>query len=68
MVGSLDLQKVLRDGEHAFSPGLLARAHGGVLYVNFNGHAADAVRPPTMKPNGFGLCAFAALHIPSGER
>ena len=29
VVGSLDLQKVLRDGEHAFSPGLLSRAHGG---------------------------------------
>ena len=34
VVGSLDLQKVLRDGEHAFSPGLLGRAHGGVLYVD----------------------------------
>ncbi|MCV7434421.1 magnesium chelatase subunit D family protein [Mycolicibacterium bacteremicum] len=34
VVGSLDLQKVLREGEHAFSPGLLARAHGGVLYVD----------------------------------
>ena len=34
VVGSLDLQKVLRDGRHAFSPGLLARAHGGVLYVD----------------------------------
>src|SRR6188474_2457261 len=34
VVGSLDLQKVLRDGEHAFSPGLLARADGGVLYVD----------------------------------
>ena len=34
VVGSLDLQKVLRDGEHAFSPGLLARAHGGILYVD----------------------------------
>ncbi|AQT80739.1 hypothetical protein B1R94_17935 [Mycolicibacterium litorale] len=34
VVGSLDLQKVLRDGEHTFSPGLLARAHGGVLYVD----------------------------------
>ncbi|MGB9225978.1 magnesium chelatase subunit D family protein [Mycobacterium sp.] len=34
VVGSLDLQRVLRDGEHAFSPGLLARAHGGVLYVD----------------------------------
>lgn len=34
VVGSLDLQKVLRDGEQAFAPGLLARAHGGVLYVD----------------------------------
>jgi magnesium chelatase subunit D len=34
VVGSLDLRKVLQDGEHAFSPGLLARAHGGVLYVD----------------------------------
>ena len=34
VVGSLDLQKVLRDGEHAFSPGLLAKAHRGVLYVD----------------------------------
>ena len=33
-VGTLDLQRVLRDGEHAFKPGLLARAHGGVLYVD----------------------------------
>ncbi len=34
VVGSLDLQRVLQDSEHAFSPGLLARAHGGVLYVD----------------------------------
>ena len=34
VIGSLDLQKVLRDGEHAFSPGLLSRAHRGVLYVD----------------------------------
>ncbi|GFG49685.1 hypothetical protein MAGR_11260 [Mycolicibacterium agri] len=34
VVGSLDLQRVLSDGEHAFKPGLLARAHGGVLYVD----------------------------------
>jgi magnesium chelatase subunit D len=34
VIGSLDLQRVLRGGEHAFSPGLLARAHGGVLYVD----------------------------------
>ncbi len=34
VIGSLDLEKVLRDGEHAFAPGLLARADGGVLYVD----------------------------------
>ncbi len=34
VIGSLDLQKVMRDGEHAFTPGLLARAHHGVLYVD----------------------------------
>ncbi len=34
VIGSLDLQKVLGQGEHAFSPGLLAGAHGGVLYVD----------------------------------
>jgi magnesium chelatase subunit D len=34
VIGSLDLQRVLRDGEHAFTPGLLAEAHGGMLYVD----------------------------------
>ncbi|UZJ25751.1 magnesium chelatase subunit D family protein [Rhodococcus antarcticus] len=34
VVGSLDLQRVLRDGEAAFQPGLLAAAHEGVLYVD----------------------------------
>ncbi|RVW03856.1 ATP-binding protein [Rhodococcus xishaensis] len=34
VVGSIDLEKVLRDGEHSFQPGLLADAHQGVLYVD----------------------------------
>ena len=34
LVGSLDLEKVLANGEVAFSPGILARAHQGILYVD----------------------------------
>ena len=34
LVGTLDLQKVLTDRSVAFHPGLLAQAHGGVLYVD----------------------------------
>jgi magnesium chelatase subunit D len=47
VIGSLDLQRVLRDGEHAFTPGLLAAAHGGVLYVDevnlLNDHIVDVL-------------------------
>jgi hypothetical protein len=41
---------------------------GGTLYVNFNGHAADGIRPARMRPNGFGLTSFAAIHVPKSER
>ena len=34
LVGSLDLERVLQEGKSAFRPGLLARAHRGVLYVD----------------------------------
>lgn len=43
-------------------------ADGATLYVNFNGHAADRLRPKKMRADGFGLCAFAAIHIPRTER
>jgi hypothetical protein len=48
--------------------GMKISADGGTLYVNFNGHAGERGWPPKMKPNGFGLCGFAALHIPASER
>ncbi|MBW3599196.1 MAG: hypothetical protein KY475_18235 [Planctomycetes bacterium] len=48
--------------------GVKLSADGDTLYVNFNGHAADDARPSHMRPNGFGLCAFAAIHIPPSER
>lgn len=34
LVGTLDVEDVLRDGRLRLKPGLLARAHGGVLYVD----------------------------------
>ena len=34
LVGSLDIERVLANGEVAFSPGLLSRAHNGILYVD----------------------------------
>lgn len=34
LVGTLNLEDVLRDGQVRLAPGMLARAHGGVLYVD----------------------------------
>lgn len=34
LVGTLDIEAALRRGERRFEPGLLARAHGGILYVD----------------------------------
>jgi len=46
LVGALDLGRALA-GEHAFEPGLLARAHRGILYVDevnlLPDHLVDAV-------------------------
>lgn len=48
--------------------GMKVSPDGSTIYVNFNGHAADSIRPKHMKPIGFGLCAFAAIQIPESER
>ncbi|MGV3682052.1 MAG: ATP-binding protein [Acidovorax sp.] len=34
LVGTLSIEDVLRDGQVRLAPGLVARAHGGVLYVD----------------------------------
>jgi len=34
LIGSLDLHKVLKNGDVEFSPGLLHRAHQGILYID----------------------------------
>lgn len=48
--------------------GVKISADGSTLYVNFNGHAADDIRPAKMPASGFGLTGFAAIHIPASER
>lgn len=48
--------------------GIKVSRDGATLYVNFNGHAADPIRPANMKPIGFGLCSFVAINIPQSER
>ncbi|HEV7406165.1 MAG TPA: hypothetical protein VGO11_24675 [Chthoniobacteraceae bacterium] len=65
----------LKDGiEKAanFSPagtyGVKMSADGSTLYVNFNGNAINETNPPKRQAKGFGLTAFAAIHIPESER
>ena len=43
LVGTLDLDEVLRGGDVKFSAGLLARAHNGVLYVDEVNLLADTL-------------------------
>ncbi|ATE59273.1 ATP-binding protein [Thauera sinica] len=43
LVGSLDLEAALQDGQVRFHPGLLARAHEGVLYVDEVNLLADGL-------------------------
>ena len=58
--------------QHRYVPGgtygIKVSPDGGTLFVNFNGHAAEELRTSAMRPIGFGLCSFAAIHIPGSER
>ena len=56
------------DSVPAGTYGMKLSADGSTIFVNFNGHPADRIRPSGMKANGFGLTAFAAIHIPPSER
>jgi magnesium chelatase subunit I len=43
LVGTLNVEDVLRDGQLRLAPGLVARAHGGVLYVDEVNLLSDAL-------------------------
>jgi Mg-chelatase subunit ChlI len=34
VIGSLDIEKIIREGKRAILPGLLAKAHRGILYID----------------------------------
>ena len=47
VIGAIDFESAVRDGELRFQPGLLARAHGGVLYIDevnlLDDHLVDSI-------------------------
>ena len=44
--------------------GMKLSADSRTIYVIFNGHLSDSTRRPAhLKPNGFGLTSFAAIHL-----
>ena len=47
VIGSLDLEYALKEGKRRFTPGLLAKAHRGILYIDevnlLNDHIVDVV-------------------------
>ena len=47
VIGSIDFEGAIRDGEVRFQPGLLARAHQGVLYIDevnlLDDHLVDSI-------------------------
>jgi hypothetical protein len=60
------------EAKHDYVPGgtygIKLSEDGSTLYVNLNGHPGDSIRPEGMRAYGFGLTAFAAVHIPRSER
>ncbi len=47
VVGTIDIEKVLKDGSKAFEPGILAEANRGILYIDevnlLNDHLIDVI-------------------------
>jgi magnesium chelatase subunit I len=48
LIGTLDLDAVLKDGQARFAPGLLAKAHQGVLYVDEVNLLPDSLVDPLL--------------------
>ncbi|MEW6380150.1 MAG: putative cobaltochelatase [bacterium] len=47
VVGTIDLERAIQEGKKCFEPGLLARAHRGILYIDevnlLNDHIVDVI-------------------------
>jgi len=47
VVGTIDLERAIKEGKKCFEPGLLARAHRGILYIDevnlLNDHIVDII-------------------------
>jgi len=55
VIGAIDLEATLRDGRPSFQPGLLARADGGVLYVDEVNLLDDPLVEAILEAAGSGL-------------
>ena len=55
VVGTLDIEMALTHGKKSFEPGLLARAHGGFLYIDevnlLEDHLVDLLLFPNTSPD-----------------
>jgi len=55
LTGTLDIERMLRDGEVHFNPGLLAKAHEGVLYVDEVNLLPDVLVDPLLDVSSSGV-------------
>ena len=60
VLGTLDLDRALGEGKAAFQPGLLATAHGGLLYVDEVNLLPDHLVDVLLDAAALGACTSSA--------